>query len=375
MSGDVTFQDSIDNDKAIFAFLGSRNIGDFAQQVIVATAVKHSLKDYRLAVFYTDDRPYKADILSLTDNVDFILEGKPNQRLAIDIFDVYSGGRLLDHEGALEFELSRSSIILAGNGLRTMCLPGFPAVPRLRVPEETAEAHEAKLRDLGLDPDRWFACVYWREPGYLGRTPHAFRDIVDPEPYLQTISYIVEELGGQVVRLGHPTKTKLPDLPGIIDLAKVEDSLMTQITAVSRARFFVSSCSGPLSFGPGFGTPTAVTDNIDFSGVWNDHDILLTQRITAPDGKLYHQKDSLKKGFLESGRAKLLLQAEKDLGYRYHKNTASDLKYVTQVLFDRTGDCPAWRGEEPDPAPTPEFTIKLPLLAAVKRSTLIDIPT
>lgn len=233
--------------------------------------------------------------------------------------------------------------------MSTLCLPSFDFVPRLRVPEKQRSANEKVLRDLGLNPTIWFACFYWREPGYQNRPAHQQPDILDPAPYIEAILYVVEELGGQVGRLGHPTGTVPPDHPSIIDLAKIDDNLMTQIAAISRARFFVSSCSGPLTFGPGFGVPTAVTDNIDISGGWNDHDILLTQRIIGPNGQHYHQKSALEAGLLKVGIAKKLSQPEH--GYRYLKNSASDLRHVTELLHERTKDCPEWRDAHAHVAP------------------------
>jgi putative glycosyltransferase (TIGR04372 family) len=254
-----------------------------------------------------------------------------------------------------------------------MSLPGFNRVPRLTVPENDRDPAEAYLKERGLDPDRWFVCVYWREPGYSNRSPHSLRDILDPTAYMAVIEHVVENLGGQVVRLGHPTPTTLKAHPDIIDLAQVEDSLMTQITAISRARFFISSPSGPVTFGPGLGTPTAVTDNICVGGVWNDHDILYTQTIISPGGESFRQRSAFDAGLL-AAQKQSNYEAMFEKGYRYVKNSSDDLIHVTEMLPRRTTDCLKWREPAPVPRATLSTRIPLPLQAVVKTSAFIDPP-
>ena len=360
----ILSQDLDPESKLIFAFLGSRNIGDFTEQVVTAAAVKENLEGYRLAVFYNQDRPYKQQIISLCPSIDIVFAGPEGMQFPINVFDVYSGRFAFADPSAEAQGLNRSTIVLAGNSLPSMCLPGFDHIPRLRVPAVELPGHVAKLKNLGLDPDRWFACVYWREPNFNDRPPHPLRDIIDPASYFAAIDHIVDTLGGQVVRLGHPTNTELRSHPDILDIAKVEDSLMTQIAAVSMARFFIASPSGPLTFGSSFGTPTAVTDNIDISGIWNDDDILVTQTITAPDGRAYQGRSAFDAGFLKPGQTRQLM--EPGSGYRYTKNTEAKLISVADTLYRRTTNCQAWR-RPPTPAPvTGRKEISFPLRASIK---------
>lgn len=365
----VLFQEPDPRSKMIFAFLGSRNLGDFAEQVVTAAAVKENLEGYRLAVFYTQDRPYKSQIVSLCPSIDIALPGPTGMQFPINVFDVYAGRAAFDNPKLEAFGLNASSIILAGNGLPGMCLPGFAHVPRLRFPEPERQAKDAELRALGLDPDRWFACVYWREPGYRDRPPHPLRDILDPAPYMAMIDHIVDDLGGQVIRLGHPTDTRLRDHPDIIDLAKREDSLMTQVAAIARARFFVSSPSGPLTFGPAFGTPTAVTDNIDISGVWNPHDLLLTQAITTPDGRTLRGRAAFDADLLRAGLARQLVESES--GYHYAKNSADELIAVADRLHATSEDTQAWRRPDEAAAPRAGGELTFPLRQCVRADCLV----
>jgi putative glycosyltransferase (TIGR04372 family) len=366
----VLFEELHADSKLIFAFLSSRNIGDFTEQLIVASSVKESLEGYRLAVFYIKDRDYTDKILTLCPSVDIALVGPHGMAFLINIFDVYSG-RMAFQDAKIEGNhLYKSAIILSGSGISQNCLPGFEYVPRLRFPNAERARQDEALIDIGLDPERWFACVYWREPGYQERTSHPLRDILNPAPYLAAIDHIVDMLGGQVVRLGHPTQTKLRSHPDIIDIAKREDSLMTQAAAIARARFFISSPSGPLTFGPGFGTPTAVTDNIDISGVWNSHDLLLTQEIIAPDGCRFSGRSAYDAKLLSPGRAVELIKPEQ--GYRYVKNSKEQLIDIADRLYRRTEDCPAWQSNDDTiRGRRGGASVSLPLRPAVRASAFV----
>jgi putative glycosyltransferase (TIGR04372 family) len=356
----------------IFSFLNSRNLGDFAEQLLISATVKENLENSKLGVYYENDRPYKQIISSLYSKIDYKMEGNKDSLFPLNIFDMYSGRLILDNPRMEEFGLNRSRIILAGNAFSGNCLPSFDHVPLLRVPEQPKRESERLLQDLGLDPNRWFACFYWREVGFLERAPHPLRDILDPSPYIEAMRFVIDQLGGQVVRLGHPTSTVIPEHPDIINLAAMDNSLVAQIVAISRARFFVSSCSGPLTFGPGFGVPTAATDAIENTSVWNDEDIILTKNIIASNGSRYRQKSALDAGLLATGIAKRLVEPEN--GFRYVDNNASELKYVAELLHDRTADQQKWRepGSRTNTHPKPQ--IAFPLIPSLKVDSLVDIP-
>jgi len=357
--------------KIIFSYISPRTIGDFTEQLLISAAIKENLNEYKLGLFYINDKKHKDIIISLYDGVDYLMKGDKGMNFPINYFDAYSG-RPLTAPRMEEFGVHMSRLIFSGNSLTSMSLPSFDYVPRLRVPAHQKLEHENLLQTLGLDPERWFACFFWRELGYQGRPSHSQRDITDPAPYIDAIRFIVEDLGGQVVRLGHPTDTQMPDHPSIIDLSKIDDSLMTQIVAISRSRFFVSSCSGPITFGSGFGVPTAATNNIDISGVWNDHDIILTKKIISPGGKIYQQKSALDAGLLKPGQSRWLNKPEN--GYSYVNNSARELRHITDLLYHRTDNCPRWREEEFRTLPPGKEQISFPLVPAVKDHAFVDIP-
>lgn len=84
----------------------------------------------------------------------------------------------------------------------------------LRLPPEQSDESRNALLALGIDPSKWIACIYWKEKGYPFRWEDSKRIIYDPAPYIAAIRHIIENLGGQVVRLGHPTDVEIPPFPG-----------------------------------------------------------------------------------------------------------------------------------------------------------------
>ena len=211
-------------------------------------------------------------------------------------------------------------------------------MPTLRIPEKKFASSDQALIDLGLDPSRWIATVYWKEPGYEFRRFNPVREIVDPAPYIAVIRHIVEELGGQVVRIGHPTDIVIPELPGFIDLAKVENSHWLQMYAVSVSRFMLASASGPSAFGPAFGVPTVLTDHLEVTGVWRPHDYIVTRTFFDSD-KSYRQEAAADAGFLD-GYVRWFKDPVPGAGY--HFNTAAELIDAANEMYQSTAACIGW---------------------------------
>ena len=143
-------------------------------------------------------------------------------------------------------------------------LLGFENLGYLRIPEEQIEACTKKLVELGLDSNRWFCTVHARESGFLGAAGNTLRN-ADLNAYFATVVHIIDHLGGQVVRLGHPEMTKFPQIEGLIQLGFERDSTLLQAFAVSRSRFLLASPSGPLALGEAFHVPVA------YANAWECH--------------------------------------------------------------------------------------------------------
>ena len=322
----------------IFAYLGKHTLGDFLTEALYVCAVRELFDAAELTVCYVDNRPHKADIVNCIWNAKTVIKKEfVEGLLPVQAFEAQARNLLdLDPElrasGGLDADL-----ILTGAMFQEAYLNGLP-LPALRYPEHKTEIGDQALIDLGLEPDRWIATVYWKEPGYRYRGSMPVREISDATPYIGAIRHIIENLGGQVVRIGHRTDMVLPEIPGLVDLAKVDNSHWLQMYAVSVSRFMLASASGPSAYGPAFGVPTVLTDHVEVTGVWRSHDYILTRGMIR-DGREYRQKDAYDAGMLEGYRH--WKQLERPMGYRW--NTAEELVEAADEMFHSTRSCLGWR--------------------------------
>ncbi len=346
----------------IFAYISPRALGDTVLLSMFASSVVELFDDGELVVYYRDDRPYKSMIVSCIRNAKLVL--KPSDAmptLPVELFDWASGGLKMP-PGLDTPDVRSPNLILSQTVFREGMLTSLPLMP-LAPPPETIDSSDQGLIDLGLDPERWIATVYWKEPGYSFRPkPKPGRDITNPEPYIAAVRHIVENLGGQVVRLGHATSTELPKMPGLVDLAKVPNSEWLQLYAVWISRFMLSSNSGPVSYGPAFNVPTVVTDQLTPLAVYRPHDYIVTQKFTV-DGKLYQGLDALDRGLL------LRYGAEIEQAIM---NTAEDLTAAVDEMYASTANCIGWRGHaEPQPPAERPNKLTMPLPIVIRRELLI----
>jgi putative glycosyltransferase (TIGR04372 family) len=348
----------------IFTYISPRALGDFIGYSVLASAIKDLFDDGKLYIYYRNDRPYKESVIRCIQNATAIIALAPDQPgVPVDFFDGNAGRPTHNIPFWEQHELHLTDIVLSGNMMHELMLntiaPNF-----LRPPADTVVASDLALVSNGLDPAKWFACVYWKEGGYAYRGFSAARTIFDHEPYLAVIRHIIDDLGGQVVRLGHPTPVDLPQMKGFVDLAKVPNSEWLQLYAVSRARFMVASASGPAAYGPAFGVPTANTDQNMCVGVWGAQDYVVTQGIEY-NGKLLRQTDAFDEGVLSmefSGK-----------GVQLHRNTAAELIAATDEMHAITSGCLAWRTftEQPKPRYYKPNSLTLPIPRRYRRELLI----
>lgn len=339
----------------IFANLASVAVGEFIGHAVLVSSIKELFDDCELYVYYRQDRPYKEPIASCIQNAKLIYPVAYNgPGLPIDYFH-NAKGRLVHLNQVLEGnQVYKSDLILSGNVMLDDAMLNAIPITTLRPPESTFAARRDELVALGLDPKRWVACVYWKEADYKYRGHNPFRIIYDPAPYIEVIRHIIEDLGGQVVRLGHATPTQVPTMEGLVDLAKIPHSEALQLFAVSVARFLIASGSGPASYGPAFGVPTAVTDQNICFGAWHPHDYILPQNIVY-QGELYRPTEAYDAGLLA-------LDGVPE-GVAFQRNSAVQLVKATDEMFQITTDCTGWRElvTPPPPSPRPNsFTYPLP---------------
>lgn len=315
----------------VVAFLGFQTLGDFCWQALTAASVAAALGGARLGLIYRDDCPYKTPLVAMTPLVSASLALPASAALPLDWFDPGCPHAAWP-DAWVEQELHRPDLFLTPAMMAIDCT--MPPMPGMNIPPRM----EAPLRDrlcrLGLDPARWFACVHMREIGYAYRRGLDKDRCVDPLTYLPMIRDILEQ-GGQVVRLGDPSMTPLPRLPGLIDLSRIEDAFLLQACAVSHARFFVGTDSGATQLAASFKTPAATTNALGF-GVWNDGDVMLPKTIHAADGHRLSLAD------IRSTNMTDLLYYRLP-GGRVEDNTPEQLVAVARHMHRITADCTGWR--------------------------------
>jgi putative glycosyltransferase (TIGR04372 family) len=324
----------------IFAAILDRALGECIVKNLYAASVACLFHNPKLVCYTRDDRPYKDDISALNFFANKHLSIDAKSMLPLDYF--YSYGDRAEIPGAEQFitqGFSHPDLLLLSGMMEPTNLLRFDYVPYLAVPDGRHEELDQQLVDLGLDPQRWFCCVYYREPTYEFRPAVARRD-VSPEPFLELTHWIIKELGGQVVRIGHPEMTEFPKTPGFVDLSRVPDNFMLQTNAAARARFAVTTNSGPAVLFGALGTPNAITNAISIIGAWRETDFLLPRPFVGPNGEAYDIPQAIKNGSWNEFTIEHMMQ---DKGFRPVDNSARELQAVAEKLYRETTDTTSWR--------------------------------
>lgn len=323
----------------IFAAALDRTLGDFLTRNIYAAAVKMQFKSANLAIYYRDDRPYKTDLIAINPYIDEAVVMAARQVVPVDFF--YSLADRPPLPGASSFVkrgLADPDIVLVPSMMGVEDLLRFDHHPIFRIPEDRVSELSDRLVALGLDPNRWFCCLFYRQPNYRHRVPTAYRDVND-QPFEELARYIIKELGGQVVRLGHPEMRPFDIGPGFVDLSRLENEFMIQVMAVSRARFMVTTSSGPAHLPGSFDVPYVVTNSLSILAVWSPAGMIMPNHLISPQGHRVDVRQLLDAGRLDWDSVRVALRN----GCRIVENSAPELFAVARSLYDRTVDCPNWR--------------------------------
>lgn len=148
------------------------------------------------------------------------------------------------------------------------------------------------LETSGVSPEDRIVTVHCREGGFRRNERHDLRnaDIASFVPALRALA----EQGYRVVRLGDPTMTPMPDVPGAVDYAHSplkSPALDVQLPAV--ARFHIGTSSG-LSLVPLlYGTPTLFLNWYPFDVIpWGRRNqAILKPLVALPGGERVRELD------------------------------------------------------------------------------------
>ncbi|WP_339854905.1 TIGR04372 family glycosyltransferase [uncultured Nisaea sp.] len=252
------------------------SLGDVISAIILANRIASHFKFSHTTFLMREDRPYKRRFLELYHRPHSVVVVKPDEMIPLNMFNPHLAGRKYPHD-----TIHWQDLIVPPQISSCMYFWAFPT-GRLRFKEEHQKIGSERLKSLGLAPDKWFVTLHYREPTYRWKKSSNIRD-VDPAVYNNVIDWVIDELGGQVVRLGHPEMGALPARPGFVDLSRFNDSEMLQAYAVSRCAFYFGSPSGPLGFADAFQIPAFIGDSADFF-VGYDNQIILTHTMKNSEG-------------------------------------------------------------------------------------------
>ena len=354
----------------IFAAALDRTLGDFLTRGIYAATVKMHYANARLALYYRDDRPYKRDLVAINPYIDQKVVILGDRATPLDVF--YPHHDRADIPGTRDFikiGLADPDIVLTPSMMILEDLLRLDRHPIFRIPEDRVSELSDKLVGLGLDPNRWFSCLFYRQPNYAYRGATAHRD-TDDRPFEALARYIIEDLGGQVVRIGHPEMRSFDLGPGFVDLSRLTGEFMTQAMAISRARFMVTGPGGPGHLPGAFDVPYVVTNSMTYWAVWTPTGMIMPNHLFDATGRRFDIRELAAMGAFNWGSVSYGI---KNRGYRLVENSFEELRAVSNLLWSRSTDCPGWRPPAPVPMPAPTNRVDF-LQPYCRPVTVVEFP-
>ena len=320
----------------ILGILSVRALGDFVIAIMACVYAKKKIRNSALLIYAHDDRPYKNDILMLCPHIDDKVMGT-GPGMPIAWFDVPCADPNAPPKEFVEAGFPHTNLVLFPALIADLFNPSkIEFIRCLAIPEDLDGEIRQRLLDAGASPDRWIVCLHAREDDYEFRKYREPDRSVDPVSYFQLADYIIDELGGQVVRLGDPSMTPAPARSHLVDLSRGNDFLL-QAYAVSRCRFAITTDSGMQLVANGLGVPFATTnvtmldilfDECGFSP-WHDQHLVLTKKVFAKDAV---PDDSSEFGRMTDFNECIMFD-----------NGSQEFRDVTNHMMAKTDDCQGWR--------------------------------
>jgi putative glycosyltransferase (TIGR04372 family) len=298
------------------------SFGDFLAQIYFVSKVAAKFKNSETIFVIHDIYPYHTDLIKYYP-YPCKVAAVPN----IDVFKRYLG----------EIYASGADFIIP-TGYSCDKFPGNFGDGHLIIPADRRADVDFALSGYGLDLDRWFCCLHFRQPNYEYKPYSNCRD-VDPSPYLASIDYVIDELGGQVVLLGHPEISTRPERDGFLDLSRFPDNHDLQFGAVARSRFLYCTSSGACSFANSAGVPMGLIDAADF---WNvENTAIMTHTLVEASGRELQQQEFFDSGWMNTKRTDELLASNN--GFSLMKRSADDIRRMIDYMVSATIDTEGWR--------------------------------
>jgi putative glycosyltransferase (TIGR04372 family) len=333
----------------IFVQLTTLAFAGFISANVYAATIKRQYKNAHLTVFYRKDRPYKDDIIQMNPYIDSVITAPDDQPMSLDYFerDYLLDRRPVANRNMEWYGAGRHmvNLMITSSMMHDIHLLSFETPAKLRVPDDRTDHLTRELVQLGLDPNRWFCTLHYREASYKGA--NWIRD-GDPQKFETVSNQIIDDLGGQVVRVGHPGMAPFQKRPGFVDLS--EHSTIMQAFAVSRSRFMITSASGATYLAFAFDVPVLSVDSPDVWTGWSTSNHLLFQHIFTPDRAYIPVDTALENGLYSSQAIDYLA---KELGYYIVPNSSDEIVEAINVINGANSNVKAWRIPTDEPASSP----------------------
>jgi putative glycosyltransferase (TIGR04372 family) len=281
----------------VFTTITAPSLGDFVLYLMNAATIKLGYPDAKLNLGLLSMTKDQTTALSVYPYLDRLLEE-----------DQCTPRFLLDC--AWRTQPATAAALQAELGSMAITLPCWYLVNQshvleralLQVPDRHIEELDAALLEAGVDPNAWYVCLHTRDDGYRNGTdrvqpnthPRSIRHI---ERYHRLVEHIIRKQGGQVVRLGDTVQQSFPALEGFVDLSVLPNSLLLQCYALSRARYFFGTDSGPLALGRGFNVPTVASNQVNVPEGVNytalalpQNHLIATKHFELPNGDIVRDR-------------------------------------------------------------------------------------
>ena len=328
----------------ILATFAETALGDLISKIVFTSTLKDQFDHARLIVRYNDFRPYSRDIISLAPNIDHAdpVHGEMPQWMRRFVRDLRLWRPL---SGAItrsrQQHRSFYDLVIVDAMANARTVTAFPQATPMRIPPDREAELAEQLVAHGVEPDRPFAVLHHRDGTYALKSRNPVRN-GDPDSYRYAMDHTIDNLGCQVVRIGHPEMTQFAEREGFVDLSRLKNGFMLQAFAVSRARFMLACASGPAVLGWSFSVPTAILDCAETSPGWGTADkVVLTHEVTTPDGETLRNQALADAGLLD---VRLLSRLVREGGrYTIRKNSPQEVAAVADHLHARSADTTGWR--------------------------------
>lgn len=327
--------------------IGSHGLGDFIYQLLALASLKRQFSGARLTLIYSNDLSYKDPLLRFCPDLDEVRD--------------YAGGGIDLRVATKDWGDLRHNMVFPQAALSPTLLARLPRTATFVTPAGDVEPFTADLVARGLDPQRWFVAIHYRNSASFTGGAAQNRD-VDPQTF-HALAAEICAAGGQVVRLGHKGMDPIPSLPGYVDISDAHFSL--QMFAVSKARFMIGCDSGPSGYATGFKTPLFKTNTFSEHGAAYETDIILPKNILNARGEVLRVNDALEDRMLFFKH----LETSPG-GFRMVDNSLEQLRHGMEIMMSRTA-AGGWRPDaEPDMTPPPQ-AIRWPV-SLNRRALLLD---